>query len=224
MRMRLSAVLRTGILLADVLIVPVALLPQTPDVQPKEMLGMPARTSPAEYQAQGKAGSVSIGAEFMTHSVPTPQAIYATDDYVVVETGLFGPPDAHIKLSMSDFSLRINDKKASLKSEHYEIVFKSLRDPEWEPPEAKQSKTSIGNNNLGGAPQSDSPPPTPKMPLDLRRTMEQRVQRAALLEGDRILPQAGLLFFEFRGKAKSIRSVELIYDGPAGKATLTLQP
>jgi len=60
--------------------------------------------------------------------------------------------------------------------------------------------------------------------LELRRTMEQRVQKAALLEGERALPQAGLLFFEFRGKGKSVRSAELIYDGPAGKASLALQP
>ena len=35
---------------------------------------------------------------------------------------------------------------------------------------------------------------------------------------------AGLLFFEYRGKTKKIRSIELIYSGPAGKAALDLQP
>jgi hypothetical protein len=43
-------------------------------------------------------------------------------------------------------------------------------------------------------------------------------------EGDRPLPQAGLLFFLYRGKTESIRSLELIYNGAAGTATLTLQP
>ena len=51
-----------------------------------------------------------------------------------------------------------------------------------------------------------------------------RETSAALPEGDRALPQAGLLFFEYRGKTQGIRSIELIYDGPAGKATLKLQP
>jgi len=50
------------------------------------------------------------------------------------------------------------------------------------------------------------------------------VQKAALPEGDRTLPVAGLLFFQYSGKAKNIRSVDLIYNGPAGKATLKLQP
>jgi hypothetical protein len=140
-----------------------------------------------------------------------------------VETGFFGPPEAKIMLSIGDFSLRINGKKTPLTGAHYELAFHSLKDPEWEPPENKASKTSIGNS-APGAPPVDSAPPAPKMPLELRRVMEQRVQKAALPEGERVLPQAGLMFFEYRGKAKNIRSIELIYDGPAGKATLTLQP
>jgi hypothetical protein len=43
-------------------------------------------------------------------------------------------------------------------------------------------------------------------------------------EGDRPLPQAGLLFFLYHGKVENIRSLELIYSGAAGNATLTLQP
>jgi hypothetical protein len=54
--------------------------------------------------------------------------------------------------------------------------------------------------------------------------MEQHVQKVAMLEGDRALPQAGLLFFEYRGKTQGIRSLELIYSGAAGTTTLALQP
>jgi hypothetical protein len=229
--MHLSAVLRTGLLIADVLIAPLLFSAQTPDPQPKEMLGLPARTAPSEYLSQGKAGNVTIGAEFMEHSVPTPQATYSTDDYVIVEVGLFGTPESRLKLSLTDFSLRINGKKTALASEHYEIVFKSLRDLEWEPPADKSKSGGLSTNGGGGggggapgAPPMDSPPVTPKMPIELRRVMEQRVQRASMLEGERALPQAGLLFFEFHGKAKNIRSMELLYDGPAGKTTIPLQP
>ena len=223
-RMRLTAVLRTGILIADVLIATSGLRAQKPDApadaQAKEALGMPARTAPTEYQAHAQAGSISIGAEFMGHSVPTPQATYLSDDFVVIETGFFGPPDARLKLAVQDFSIRINGKKNTLPNQHYELSFHTLRDPEWEPPAAEKSKTSL--NTGGQGQQNDAPPPPPKMPIELRRAMEQRVQKAALPEGERILPQAGLIFFEYRGK--NIKSIELIYDGPAGKATLTLQP
>jgi hypothetical protein len=54
--------------------------------------------------------------------------------------------------------------------------------------------------------------------------MEQHVQKAAMQEGERPLPQAGLLFFQYRGKLENIKSLELVYTGAAGKATLELQP
>ncbi len=195
------------------------------------MKGMPPRAAPSEYQAQAKAGAVTIAAEFMGHSVPTPDAIYETEDYVVVEVGLFGPPQATAKLSVSDFSLRVNgSKKGSKKvlpNQPYELAFKSLKDPGWEPPKseekAKSSFSTNGGGDAGGNP-GDPPPLPPKMPLELRRVMEQHVQRAAMLEGDRPLPQAGLLFFEYRSKTKNINSLDLIYNGAAGNAILALHP
>ncbi len=53
--------------------------------------GMPPRTAPTEYQAHAQAGTVAIGAEFMGHSVPTPEQTVNSEDYIVVEAGLFGP-------------------------------------------------------------------------------------------------------------------------------------
>jgi hypothetical protein len=188
--------------------------------------GMPPRAAATEYQAQEKAGMVTIGAEFMGHSVPTPEHTFSSEDYIVVDAGLFGPTSAHTTLSRDDFSLRINGKKVAQPSEPYELVFHSLKDPEWQPPEAPEAKkSSTGLSTGGGGGQGDSaPPPPPKMPFPLRRAMEQQVQRAAMQEGDRPLPQAGLLFFQYRGKAEGIKSLELIYSGAAGKVTLTLQP
>ena len=195
---------------------------QSRDATANEVKGMPARVAPTEYQAHGEAGPLTIAADFTGHSVATPEATYTTEDYVVVEVGLFGAPGARAKLSTGDFSLRINGKKTASPSQPYQLVFKSLKDPEWEPPskEAK-SKTSIGG---GGGGDSGGPPAPVHMPMELRRAMEQRVQRVTMLEGDRALPQAGLLFFEYRGKTQGIRSLELIYNGSAGNASLALQP
>jgi hypothetical protein len=188
--------------------------------------GMPPRAAPTEYQTQAQAGSVTIGAEFMGHAVPTPEHTFSAEDYIVVEAGLFGSPGAHATLSRDDFSLRINGKKNMLPSEPYELVFKALKDPEWQPPaQPEESKGSKGGLTTGGGGQNDTaPPPPPKMPFPLRRAMEQQVRRAAMQEGDRPLPQAGLLFFLYRGKPEGIKSLELFYSGAAGKATLTLQP
>jgi hypothetical protein len=63
-----------------------------------------------------------------------------------------------------------------------------------------------------------------KIPIGIQRGWAQRIQKAALPEGDRPLPQAGVIFFQYRGKLQSIYSLELIYAGPAGKATLDLRP
>ena len=190
------------------------------DSAASESKGIPARAAATEYLSQGKAGSVTIGAEFLGHSVATPEATYTAEDYVVVEAGLFGAPDARAKLSADNFSLRINGKKA-LPSQPYELVFKSLKDPEWEPPKKDKSKGSI---NAGGGGGEEEAPAVVHMPLELKRAMEANVRKAVMPEGDRALPQAGLVFFEYRGKTQSIRSLELVYSGSAGNATIKLQP
>ena len=188
-----------------------------------EFKGLLPRATAADYQAQAQAGTVSLGAEFKGHSVPTQERPFTTEDYLMVEIGLFGPPGARTKISSDDFSLRINGKKTSLPSRQYLLVFNSLKDPEWQPPEQADSK-SKGGISTGGQSQGEPPPTIPHMPFELVRPMQQQVQKAALPEGDRPLPQAGLLFFEHRGETKHIKSLELIYSGPAGKATLALQP
>jgi hypothetical protein len=134
-----------------------------------------------------------------------------------------GPPGARLKLSIDDFSLRINEKK-TLPGQPYGLVFHSLKDPEWEPPEKAESKSKTSIGGGGAAGQGDSKPAPVHMPFELQRAMEQHVQKASLPEGDRALPEAGLIYFEYRGKPDRIRSLELIYTGPAGKVTLTLHP
>jgi hypothetical protein len=187
-----------------------------------ESKGMPPRATPGDYQAHTQSGTVTLAAEFMRHSVPTPEATYSTEDFVIVEAGLFGPAQARLALSIGDFSLRINGKKIASPSQPYGLSFSSLKDPEWEPPsKPKEEKATL---DAGGGKPDDTFKPVIRMPIELKRTMQQRVQRASMPEGDRPLPAAGLLFFEYRGKPESIRSLELIYNGPAGKATLALQP
>jgi hypothetical protein len=197
--------------------------PVTTDAQASETRGMPARATPGDYQSHTAVGPVTVAAEFMQHSVPTPGLLLSTEDYVVVEAGVFGPPGARTTLNPTDFSLRINGKKM-MQSEPYVTVFKSLKDPEWEPdvPVDKASKTSIGSS--GGGKNGNDPPVVPKPPFKLQRDWNLRMQKEAFPEGDRALPQAGLLFFRYGGKASGIHSIELLYSGPSGKATLEMQP
>ncbi|MGA7411431.1 MAG: hypothetical protein WBW33_13175 [Bryobacteraceae bacterium] len=228
--MRFSSTLRTGGLITAVLIGALCFYgqeppaPPAPDALTNKAKGVPPRVSPAEYQAHAEAGTLTVAAEFMGHSVPTPDGTFSTEDYVVVEVGLFGPPEAKLKLNPADFSLRVNEnKKSTLPSQPFEMVQHSLKDPEWSPPVDKdEQKSSTGISTGGG--QDNSKPPPPKMPMPLVLAMDQKVQKARLPEGERALPQAGLLFFAYHGKAQSIHALELIYSGASGKATLALQP
>jgi len=223
--MRLSAALKIGALTGALCLCAQGQNSPGKDAQ-SETKGMPPRPSPAEYQAHAQAGAATIAAEFTGRSVPTLQGPLATEDYVAIETGFFGPPGARITISSTDFSLRINGKKP-LPSQPFGLVIASVKDPEWAPPEPVQPKQkTVLNSGGGSSEQSDSktPPPPVKIPIEIQRGWAQRVQRVALPEGDRPLPQAGLIFFQYRGKVDRIDSMELIYAGPAGKATLTLQP
>jgi hypothetical protein len=103
------------------------------------------------------------------------------------------------------------------------LVIRTVKDPEWLPPEppAPKSKTGIMGGGEAGASETPRPLPTP---FPVLRAIAQRVQKAVLPEGDRPLPQAGILFFEYHGKIQSIHEIELLYNGPTGKATVTLQP
>lgn len=186
---------------------------------------MPPRATPGDYQAQAKAGNVTIAAEFAGHSVPKPEGPLSTEDYIVVETCFFGQPGDKLRLSIEDFSLRVNGKKNALPSQPFGMVTRSLKDPQWSPPEeAEPKQKSKGGLSTGGQGGSDSLPVVVHVPIALQRAMAQYLQKSSLPQGDRPLPEAGLIFFEYRNKVSSIHSLELIYSGPAGKATLELQP
>ena len=187
--------------------------------------GMPPRASAADYQAHALAGKITIAAEFTGHGVPTPQLVLSSEDYIGVEVGLFGPAGERLQVSNADFSVRINGKKLPSPAQLVGAIYKSLKDPEWVSPDAVAAKESKGGLSTGGggANQNDGPPPPVHVPIALERTWQDYAKRASLPEGERPLPQAGLLFFEYKGKLATIHSLELIYSGPAGKVTLPLQ-
>ncbi|HTA43379.1 MAG TPA: hypothetical protein VK789_13080 [Bryobacteraceae bacterium] len=220
--MRSSTFLRTAILAFGTFLAGFCVNGQQKS-PPVENTGLPPRASPADYQYQAKVGTITIAAEFADHSVPTPEGPLSTEDFVVVETGIFGAPGARLTLSPADFSLRINGKKPTPSSQ-YLLILKSLKDPTWEAPELAKaepkSKGGLTNGNSSSDISNPSLPPIVHVPIELQRSWNKRAEKASLPEGDRALPQAGLLFFQHSGKTKSL---ELLYDGPAGKAKLTLQ-
>src|SRR5439155_1662775 len=167
----------------------------------------PPRATPGEYQAQAQAGTVTIAAEFTGHSVPTLEGALSTEDYVVIETALFGSPGARIKLSSDDFSLRINGKKTPLPSQPYGLVVGSVKDPEWEPPipAASKSKTSLGGGGNGEQREANAPPAPVQIPIEVKRAMAQRLRTDAP-----IVPEI------LRALSARLRSRTIRASGPAG--------
>ncbi len=220
--MRISSWFGSGIRISIVLAAVQCSFAQPP-AAPRESQGLPPRLAPSDYLAQAKVGSITIAADFTGHGIPNAEDPLNSEDFVAVEVGLFGAPDAHLTITASEFSLRINGKKSALPSQPWGLVAKNIKDPNWTPPEAEEGQKSKSSFGTGGQLAGSPPPLPPKPPIELLRNWQQRLKRAALAEGDRALPQAGLLFFQYRGKLESIKSVELLYEGPAGSATLTLQ-
>lgn len=231
--MRLTLVLAIGVLSVAALPAPGQDGTAKRPAHIEEANGMPPRSAPTDYQAQGKAGDVTFGAEFLGDAVPRDeQNPLSTDDYVVVEAGLFGAPGQKLNLSPDQFTLRINGKKNQLESEPYGLVISSLRDPLWVSPEEAAKKKEKAEGGGGGSGLSmngqggnnDSTPLIVHIPVAMQRSMGETVRMESLPEGNRELPVSGLLFFPYRGKRKGIRSIELTYNGPAGKVTIPLQP
>jgi hypothetical protein len=169
----------------------------------------------------------AIGADFAGHNLPTQEGLLHSEDYVAIEVGIYGPPEARLMLSQGDFSLRINGNKKPVASEPYELVGKSVKDPDYQEPETNKSSKTVVNSGGGKADGTDPNAPPPALipiPFEVKRGWQLRVKRDSLPIGDRALPQAGLLFFSYGAGVKSIRSLELIYNGPAGKATMPIHP
>jgi hypothetical protein len=226
--MQFFALSQTGVRISVALAAVLCLCAQEPatatkDARSKDAAqGLPPRVSPGEYQTQAKAGNVTIAADFDGHSVPTGETTLTTEEYVIIELGLYGPAEARMQISLDDFTLRINGKKVALRPVPSAALGASLKDPEYVAPDAvaaQKSKTSLN----GGGGNSNDPPPVIHIPLEVQRSWAQQARKASLPLGDRALPQAGLLFFQFRGKVQNISEAELIYSGSAGKATIKLR-
>jgi hypothetical protein len=199
--------------------------------------GTPPKTAPADYPVHVQMDSVTLAAEYLVHSLPTAKGTLVANDYLVVEAAFFGPLYSRLKMSPDNFSLRINGRGEPLTPELPGMVAQSIKFPGVRPHLETTGSVSAGDGTVTigpRPPQSRFPgdgndrtpvnqPPT-VTEINHENAVEYRVQAASLPEGEHSLPRSGLLYFFYRGKTKNIRSVELFYNGPMGKATLKLLP
>jgi hypothetical protein len=192
--------------------------------------GTTPKSKADEYEVHAATRAVDIGAEFMVHSVLAEEQSTVVKDYLVVEVALFPPRGVAANSDHGNFTLRLNGK-AVLQATP-QMVALSMQHPDWNPRPRVEGGAGVGNTDvILGRPVPQDPPygngpvrraPVPRPPSDEERagidpperlTASQLVVRTALPEGEFEGPVSGYLYFPFRGKTASIKSLELLYEG-----------
>jgi hypothetical protein len=183
--------------------------------------------------------SASIGAENLGHNIATAKGAVAVPDYLVIEIAVYSKT-VPIQLNAGNFMLRLNGKKSLLMAQAPAMVIASLKYSDWETRPALIGMAGVGDGlitigrptHTGRFPGDPSTPPSnpvPRAPTDASGVQKEQpelpddlVNHHALPEGEVRPPLSGYVFFPFKGKLKSLKKVELLYEGPLGAATLLL--
>ncbi|MCU1236790.1 MAG: hypothetical protein JWP63_4757 [Candidatus Solibacter sp.] len=191
--------------------------------------GTTPKANASEYPVHAQAGLNDLGAEYMVHSFSSGEQMFIAENYLVVEVALFPPKGESVRADIGKFSLRVNGKK-SLPPENPGIVAGTLRHPDWQSPRGAQGGIGVGGIDigLGGQRPRQSPypggqdpnrlPTPPRAPGNDSDTMreeklkpEEVLVTTALPDGIHKGPVAGFLYFAWRGKASSIKTIDLVY-------------
>ena len=208
--------------------------------------GTTPKPKATDYPAHTLVGRVWLGAEYFVRSIPVRGQTLVVEDYLVVEAALYPPAGQTLVVSDGQFTVRLNGRKQVLHAQAPGFVAAALKYPDWE-----RRPSLVGYGGLGdagviiGRPEQverfpgdnrtartrlPAPPraPAPEDPTGLAKEEtpppHQLVVEAALPGGAAKGPVSGYLYFAHKGKTRSIKSLELLYEGPAGKAALRLLP
>jgi len=203
--------------------------------------GTPPKPKPQDYPASAALGNLTLAADNMIHSVPTPRGMYLVDDYLVIDTAVYGPLSPKVSFSAGQFQLRINGSKHPLVSTPSNFAAAAIQNPGWS--DRPNLTAGAGNENgevtvgrpqqnprFPGDPTNRPLPPSPvpsTAPVQVEKaarvSVYDLVEQASFPEGERVPPFSGVLFFPYSGKIKSIKTLELLYEGPLGSAVVRLQ-
>ncbi len=206
--------------------------------------GVEPRAKPEQYPVHAKLDQVAIGAEYTVRSFGTRGKTFVTRDYLVVEVAVYPAGGRPLLVSHGQFTLRVNGRKSVLFPQAPSFVAASLKYPDWERRPTLTAGAGLGDvgvvvgkpetvGRFPGDPRPDqtrlpNPPraPRPEDPGGAGRqpaeSAEEIAVETALPEGETKHPVGGYLYFAYKSKTKSIRSLELIYRGAAGEAVLQL--
>ena len=192
-----------------------------------------------DYPIHAEAGKVAIGADYLIHSIPAGDQTLLAKDFLVVEIAVFPALDQPVIIDGNTFTLRLNGAKLPLAPIAPGFVAASLKYPDWEQHPSTQVAGGVGNAGVTiGQPTVARFPgdpnagrPLPRGPSQEERNGVERTEpesadevitRTALLDGHINHPVSGFLYFPYKGKIKSLKSIELIYQSKDGSVTLKL--
>ena len=202
-------------------------------------IGLTPRPLPEDFPVHQETARARIGAEFMVHSFGRDSERYVNEDFLTVEVGVYPIERNPTLISAGQFTLRVNGKKEVLRSVAPSVVASSLKYNDWE-----QRVTLDGQSGPGST--TGSSQSGPRFPGDNRSnqgrlpappqvsqdsTLAQPahvapsvlLKEVALQEGEHKFPSGGYLYFPYRGKIKSIHSLDLVYDNGSESITLRLR-
>jgi hypothetical protein len=193
---------------------------------------LPARAAPSDYAAHAAiGGGQTIAAEFLSRTVPAPNAAFVLPHSVAVEVAFYA---REFTFHASRFSLRLNGKGAVL-AQTPGMVAAELKYPDWESQRQITATAGVGNagvilgRNTAGRFPGDRRPPVPPPGTPVREEADtgmapwEWVTKLAWEEGPGKGPAGGLLYFPYKGSLAKLKTVELLYDGPEGLATFVLR-
>ncbi len=203
-------------------------------------VGIEPRPKPEDFPAHQETARLAIGAEFMVHSFGRDAERYVNEDYLTVEVGVYPVDRKPVLISAAQFALRVNGKKEPVSSAPPSLVASSLHYNDWE--QRAQLDRQDGQGSIGGPSQSGGPrfpgdnrpnqgrlPAPPQAPADTALAPPDHVapsvllKEVALTEGEHKFPAGGYLYFPYRGKIKSIRTLDLVYSNGSESITLRLR-
>ncbi len=183
-----------------------------------------------DYEAHAQLKKAAIGAEYMVHSFSGEGTTYIAKDYLVVEVALYPPKGERITVDGRAFTLRVNGAKHPILAVPASFVASTLSHEDWNT--SRRLEGSVGSGPadvIFGRPrptrvpgeQGPGTPLPPRVPesdppggIDRqpRATAPELVVKVALQDGTFAGPVSGFVFFPYKGKASSIKSIELLYD------------
>ena len=197
-----------------------------------------------DYPVHADIGTLSIGAEYLVHSIPAHSQTFIARDYLVVEVAVYPGRQEPFEIGANTFTLRINGRKEIIFPDTPGFVAASLTYPDWEQHRRTEVQAGVGDAGVtigrppvvGRFPDDPTPaqtrlPAPPKAPTpedqhgidqEPPQTAVEALPLVALPNGPAAKPVAGYIFFHYRGKAKSIKSLDLVCEGKQGSVTLKL--